>query len=216
MSGTEANDRTRRAAIPTIVALVAVLVVGLLVGRASSSGSPVSAQEADTAATATRTAELAELSAMQTRVAEECAPEATPEAPTPSPTATPASMGAALVYDENWTLTVTSLSPVLPPDEPTPVGQFVRLSVTVANSGATGIPPLTDLRLVDNSGTAHTVDVTASNALVGENWTAPVKGGQTEERALIYDVPLGSGNTFTLTSKRHPDFQVTVIIEARG
>ncbi len=202
-----------------LAATFALLLVGVLLGRSISGGGPANAAEPDVDATATRTAELREISALKTAVAQKCTPEATPSpTPTvePTATATPAAMRTDLAYDDQWVIVVTSFSPVLPSGDPKPAGQFLKLTLTLTNNGDTALPPLTDLRLVDASGTSNTVDIKATNALVGENWMTPVKGGQSEDRAMIFDVPLDAGTSFTLVSKSHPEFRVAVAIEARG
>ena len=180
------------------------------------------AQEDAAAPTKTREAELDELHGLQTRVTEPniCTPAPTSTAVPATPTATtvpPTASGQPVMYDATWEVTVLAIAPTPAGAEVPTQGQLLRLNVAVANhSNDNAFPPFPDWLLTDASGQSYAVDLAASTALAGAGWALTVGPGATDDRSMIFDVPIDIGTSFVLESRVEPSFRVALAIESRG
>ena len=199
--------------------ILAVLIVGIVIGRNLPGISPAIAADPVADATATREAEFAELNDLRTKVA---APAVCTPAPTstPEPTATtvPAQAAGAEVTDANgWGITILSIQPVQTPDRVEANGQLMRVNLQLSNSSNSPmLPPFVDWRLVDAAGNRYSVSSTATNAIAGAAWGAPVDAHDSEERTVVFDVIPDAGSTFVLENDKDPSFRIAVTVESRA
>lgn len=214
---------TRRA----VVSYAAVLGTGLLTGstfrNSLAEGHDASAASPATMdATATREKELAELSGLRTQVANSavCTPAPTETAPLAiaTPTEVPlAPTGVPIAYLDIWTLTFLGIAPTPGSDEVHPAGQFMRINLTVAHSSRSApFLGVSDFILINSKGAISVINLTTNRLLLGYEWAARTQPGNTEARALIFDVPVDSGDSFTLESSEDPTFRVALRVEQRG
>jgi hypothetical protein len=205
--------------------VVIALVIGLAIGRGSSIGPVARAADPTVDATATRTAELAELNDLRTKVAQTvvCTPPATSTPTmTPEPTFTPTvvpvvPVGEAIQYGKTFTITVNGITDVGQPDDLQPNGRFLGVYVTMENlTNSPQWPSFDDWRLVDSSGKSYRLDSQATQNVFGKTWGLPVSKNATEERGVVFDVPVDVGDTFILESDTQPTFRVGLVLESRG
>lgn len=207
------------------VVVLAVLVLGILIGRAMTGTPSAVAANPTVAGTATRSAELKELNDLRTKVAQPVvctpAPTATPTStPTPEPTATivPARPAGTEVIDASGLgVNVLSIQPVPIPDGVEATGQLLRVNVRLSNKADSPVlPPFVEWRLVDSVGNRYSVDLVATPLFAGAAWGVAIGGHQTEDRTVVFDVAVNAGTTFVLENDNDPTFRVEVSIESRG
>jgi len=214
---------------PWLVALA--LIAGVVLGRSLPGISSAGAADPAVDATATRTAEIAELNDLRTKVAQPvvCTPLATAtptvtptptSTPTPEPTATtvPAvPIGTELSTTDGLTYTFTAISTIPTPDVANVDGRLIRVTFSVTNTSNDRVRvPVGEWRLVDASGNRYSADTELMANIDGPRWSLAVPPHESDDRALIFDVPVDSGSEFTLESTADPAFRVALPIVARG
>lgn len=199
-------------------AVALALVIGFVVGRAMTGGG-VQAAATDAEATATRTAELEELARLQTQVAQpvQCTPAPSPTAtatPTPVP---PVAMGTVMTQPDGWTLTVNGFSAAAATEGATPNGKFVQVNVSVINNqGMRRAFPFYDWTLTDAVGRTFEVDWNATGQLHGSSWLLDIPPSVEATFAIVFDVAVDTGSTFTLESRSDPSFRVSLQLQLLG
>lgn len=196
-----APPRKRTNATPALMAIVLVVgfLAGLVVGRTGNGGA--GNQATLTAIELTRDVETRELAMLRTQVAGGVAP-------TPIATRAP---------DQQWTFAAATILPVPAPDELTPIGQYISVTIEVTNHGsAAAPPPVAGLTLIDEAGNRYSVDDAATRAIVDEGYDREIPAGMAETRSIMFDVALPTGIRFTLVSADDPGLQALLMIEAQG
>lgn len=213
---------TRREAIRTAWLVGSGAVLGVATLPAITSSSP-SARALQAAAdpTKTREAELAELNALRTQVAkpDDCAsPSAASVTPTAIPTQVPpAAVGVTIEYAHLFDITVLGIAPLPIGGGLESQGQLLQVNLTILNTTRDAeLPPFRSWLLIDASGLAYRVDPDASREIGGVGWELTVAPGESADRAIVFDVLPNAGTTFTLESRKEPNFRVALAIESRG
>ncbi|MFL5761836.1 MAG: hypothetical protein ACJ789_19225 [Thermomicrobiales bacterium] len=206
----------------TLWAMLAVLLIGFVAGRAwtpvgtwatTADGTPV------TGATATREVELQELEALRTQVAQSATPCAQTPTPSPSPTpAPPAAQGTPLPYGENWTIAVKGAATATNVLDSVPKGVFVLVNLTITNNELAGrFLEYQDFRLRDAQGRVFVSQPFVSSRVQTDH---PINfkfdPNLPTETVVVFDVALDAGQSFILESTADPAFREQVDLEMRG